>query len=54
MCVLVVSPFVFVVTVPFSNVNVVCEVVYFDSDCEFVEPQTFSLQKTQSKCVSGG
>ena len=32
------------------NVNVVCEVVFSDSDCEYVEPQSFSLQKTRSKC----
>ena len=31
---------VHVVTVPFSNVNVVCGDVFSDSDCEFVEPQT--------------
>ena len=51
-CVLVVSPFVLVVTVPFSNVNVVCEVVYFDSDCEFVEPQTFSLSRKRQASVA--
>ena len=36
-CVPVVPPFVPVVTVPFSDVNVVWEVVFSDSDCEFVE-----------------
>ena len=34
----VVPPSVPVVTVPFSNVNVVCEKVCSDSDCEVVEP----------------
>ena len=29
-----------VVTCPFSTVNVVCEVFFSVSDCEFVEPQT--------------
>ena len=32
--VLAVPPSVPVATVPFSNVNVVCEVVFSDSDCE--------------------
>ena len=33
----VVPPSVLVVTVPFPNVIVVCEVVCSDSDCEVVE-----------------
>ena len=37
LCVLAMPP---VVTVPLSDVNVVCEVVFCDSDCEFVEPLT--------------
>ena len=46
-------PVVPVVTVPFSGVDVDCEVVFCDSDCEFVEPQTFSSAKTRSKCGFG-
>ena len=34
------SPVVPVVTVPLSIVNVVLEVVFTESDCECVEPQT--------------
>ena len=41
-CVPVVPP---VVTFPFSEVDVACEVVFCDSDCEFVEPQTVSLSR---------
>ena len=52
-CVLVVPLSVLVVTVLFSNVNVVCEVVFSGSDCEFVEPQTFSRKKTRSQCGFG-
>ena len=38
---------VLIVTDLVSLVNVVCHVVVSDSDCEFVEPQTFSfLQQT--------
>ena len=38
----------------FSNVNVVGEFVFSDSDCEFVEPQTLlSVQKTGSACDFG-
>ena len=40
---LVVPLFALVGTVLFSDVNVVCEAVFSDSDCEFVELQTFSL-----------
>ena len=38
LCVPVLPHVVPVVTVPFSDVNVVCEVVFLGSDCEFVEP----------------
>ena len=44
-CVLAVSSFVLVVLVTSSGVNVIGEVVLFDSDCEFTEPQTFSLSR---------
>ena len=51
MSVLASPPVVLVVTVPFSGVtaNVVCLVVFFDSDYELVQPQTFSLQKARSE-----
>ena len=40
---LVVSPTVPDVTVPFSNVNVVCEKVFCESNCALVVSQTFAL-----------
>ena len=46
-CVPVVSPFVPVETLFPSNVNVVCDAVFSDSDCELVEPQTFSFSRTR-------
>ena len=47
-CVLAVPSVASAVTVPLSDENVVCEVVFSDSNCECVEPQTFfSLQKTR-------
>ena len=49
-CVFAVLPSVLVVSVPFSNVNVVCDVGFCDSDCEFVEPQTFSLSRKRKVC----
>ena len=51
-CVPAVPPSVPVVTVPVSNVNVhvVCQVVFSGSDCEFVEPQTFSLATKRKVC----
>ena len=55
LCVLASPPVVPVVTVPFSDVNLVCEAVYSDSDCEIVEPQTFvslSLSPENAKRVS--
>ena len=48
----VVPPFVPVVTVPFLNVNVVCEVDFCDLDCDFVQPQTFSLSRKREACVA--
>ena len=51
-CLLVVPPSLLVVTVPFSNVNVVCEVVFSDSNCEYVEPQTFSLSRNRETRVA--
>ena len=53
LCVLASPPVEPVVTVTFSDVNLVCEAVFSDSDCEIVEPQTFlslSLQETRSVC----
>ena len=38
--------------VPLSNVNVVCEVVFIDSDCEFVEPCTSSLARKREACFA--
>ena len=45
-----VLPSVPVVNVPFSSVNVVCEVVSSDSHCESVEPQTF-LQRNAKRVL---
>ena len=53
LCLLASPPAVPVVTVPFSGVYVDCEVVFSDSDCEFVELQTFSPPRTRSKCGFG-
>ena len=44
----VVSPFVLAVAVPVLNVNLVCEVVFSDLDCDFVEPQTLLSAETRS------
>ena len=52
MCVPAVSPFVLVVTVLFSDVTVVCEVVFSNSDCEFVQPQTFSRSREREASVA--
>ena len=49
LCVLASLP---VVTVPLSDVNVVCEVVFCGSDCEFVDLQTFLLSPENAKRVS--
>ena len=54
MCVPVVSPFVLVEIVLVSGVNVVCEVVFSGSDCEFVELQTFSLSRKRKACDEEG
>ena len=51
LCVLASLP---VVTVPLSDVNVVCEVVFCDSDCEFVELQTSSLSGKREASVALG
>ena len=48
LCVLAMPP---VVTVLLSDVNVVCEVVFCDSDCEFVERQTLILPPENVKRV---
>ena len=37
--------------VPSSVVREACEVVFCDSDCEFVEPQTFSFSRQREACV---
>ena len=39
-------------TVPLSDANVDCEVVFSDSSCEFVEPQTLSPLRENAKQVS--
>ena len=44
MCVLVVAAL-------FSDVNVDCEVVFSDPDCEIVEPQNLSLSSTREASV---
>ena len=41
-----------VVTVPFSDANLDCEVVFSDSGCEFVEPQTLSLFRKREASVA--
>ena len=52
-CLLVVPPSLPVVTFPCSNVNVVCQGFFFsDSNCEFVEPQIFSLSRTREASVA--
>ena len=38
-------------TVPFSPASVVCDVVFSDSDCEHVKPQTFSLSRKREAIV---
>ena len=48
-CVLVVLPSVLVLTILFSNVNVV---VFSGSDCEFGEPQTCSLSRKRKACLA--
>ena len=52
-CVLSVPLVVLAVIVPFSdvNMNVVCNVVFTDSDCELVEPQTISLSRKREASV---
>ena len=45
-CLPVVPPSVLVVTVLFLDVSVGCEVVFSDSDCEFIVPQTSSLSRS--------
>ena len=45
-------PVVPVVTVPFSHVNVDCEVVFSDSGCESVEPQTLSPFRKREASVA--
>ena len=52
LCVLASPPVVPVVTVPFSDVNLVCEAVFCDSDCEIVEPQTFSFSRKREASVA--
>ena len=51
LCVPASPPVVLVLTVLFSDVNVVCEVVFSGSDCESVEPQTCSLSTKKAKRV---
>ena len=51
-CVPVVPLSVLVVTVLFSNVTVVCDVVISGSDCAFVEPQTPSLSRKREASVA--
>ena len=41
-----------VVTVPFSDANLDCEVVFSDSGCEFVEPQTLSPFRNREASVA--
>ena len=45
LCVLAASSVVLVVTVLLSDGNVDCEVVFFDADCAFVEPQSFLFSR---------
>ena len=45
-------PVVLVVTVLFSDVNVVYGVVFPDSDCDFVEPQTFCITRNREASVA--
>ena len=45
-------PVVLVVIVPFSDANVDCEVVFSDSGCEFVEPQTLSPLRKREASVA--
>ena len=37
-----------------SPANVVCDVVFFDSVCDFVKPQTFSLTRQREAIVMEG
>ena len=50
-CAPVVPPVVSDVTVPFSDVNLDFEVVFSDSDWEFVEPQTCSVPSKRKASV---
>ena len=50
-CVRTSPPVVPDVTVPFSDVSVVYDVVVSDSDCEIVEPQTLSLSRKREATV---
>ena len=52
-CVLGVPPFVLVVTVPFSDVSVVCEVVFSLIRIVNLLSRRLSLQKTRSECGFG-
>ena len=54
-CVFASLSVVLVVTVLFSDVNLACEVVFFDSDCERVEPQTSLSRKREAivACETG-
>ena len=52
LCVLVSPHVVLVVTVPLSDVNVVCEVVFSDSECEFVELETLSPSTKRDAIVA--
>ena len=54
LCVLASLPVVPVVTVPFSDVNLVCEVVFSVSDRELVESQTFCRGWLSSGSSSAG
>ena len=52
LCLFVVPPSVLVVTFLRSNVNVVFQFLFSDSNCEFVEPQIFSLSRTREASVA--
>ena len=51
LCVLASLP---VVTVALSDANVVCEVVFCDSDCDFVELQTLILSRERTASMAFG
>ena len=52
LCVLASPLVMLVVTSPFPDVTVDCEVVFTDSDCEFVEPQAFSHSRKREASVA--